>query len=183
MIRRLAAMALIAGLAGCAGGRPTADALAEARTGMYVYHRPAAEVRAEVQALLREEGFTLVPTDDGPFVHTQWKRIFGDEDFATTSVRYVVLVKRLTAHHCRVEAMRLVRNTIGMETYHPQRPDNPSKGGNADTKVYGKGEVPLAAGPRTHTRDLALEWKLLQRLEPQRAHRIHEDAARAAASR
>lgn len=105
-------------LDGCArGADPLLALLGEARA--HVYHRPAPELRAAVQAELLAEGYTVEPTSDDGLVGTGWKMLIDGRELGTFRDRDVALVKRLTAHHCRVEAMRMTMSTLGSDTGHP----------------------------------------------------------------
>ncbi len=161
-------------LAGCARSSP-GDVLVQAHAGIHVYHRSAPEVAAAVRAELEARGFTLDPTSDDQLIGTQWRWPLEDEQFVSQGERYVVLVKRLTAHHCRVEAVKLTLWTGGLETYHPLKPRN---GGGGSTSGVGRGLSPLAMGTPTIARDFRFEWGLLRRVDPTDALRI-EDTVRA----
>jgi hypothetical protein len=175
--------ALLAPATGCAPGKPPVAALVEARAAAHVYHRPAPEVAGEVEALLKARGFQLSPIHRGQLITTQWKSLIDDEQFATSQERYVILVKRLTAHYCRVQAVRLSASTLGMETYHPTSTRGDSRAVNTNDADYGRGLSPLAVGPPTYRRDPSFEWDLLRRVEPATAQRIETDARTALARR
>lgn len=173
-----ATVILLATSSGCIGRRADRETLLHAQAAVHVYHRPAPEVAAAVRALLVEKGFALTPSSNDMWLRTQWKRTIDDDEFASFRERYVVFVKRLTAHHCRVEAARFTLTTVGMETYHPLSMSKPDGQHSQGTASYGAGLLPLAAGPRTGQRDTAFEWDLLRRVDPTGAHWIEAIATR-----
>jgi hypothetical protein len=172
ILRAVVAAGLFLVLPGCAGASLGAK-LEQAHAGVHVYHRPAPEVAAAVRAELAANGFTLDPASDDRLISTQWSWPLEDDQFVSQGERYVVLVKRLTAHHCRVEAVKFTMWTGGLETYHPLSPlRNGSKNGNPNTVSYGKGLSPLLMGTPTVGRDFGFEWALLRRVDPIDASRI-----------
>jgi hypothetical protein len=174
MAQCLSLITALALVSGCAGSMP--DRLREARTGAYVFHHPAPDVESTARALLEDDGFHLKPARQSGIVRTEWKPIIDDEQFATTFERYVVVIKRLSPEHCRVEAIKMSVSSLGMETAHPHgMAKNDGNPRNENTATYGKGSVPLRMGPPVARRDLDLEWKLIARKEPERARRVQSD--------
>jgi hypothetical protein len=176
ILRGMVAVGLLGALSGCAGalGSSPSKKLEQAHAGTHVYHRPAPEVAAAVRAELEAEGFTLDPVSDDRLVSTQWSWPLEDEQFVSQGERYVVVVRRLTAHFSRVEAVKFTMWTGGVETYHPLKPLRNDKGTNANTVSYGKGLSPLLMGTPTYARDFQFEWALLRRVDPLDARRIED---------
>jgi hypothetical protein len=160
--------------AGCAA-RSKRAVMIDSYAGAYIHHHSAKEMVAVVERMLKERGFDVLPTQQGEAVRTEWKNHLGDEEFATAVERYIVVVHRLTKEHSRVTAIRLRFSTAGMETYHPRTPlknDGKGQGHSVNTANYGKGWKPLMIGKPVKTRDLAFEWELIRRLDPNRARQI-----------
>jgi hypothetical protein len=173
-LRGASSRLLVAALAavGCAPvARPLPPALLE-EAGTHVYHRPARDVRAAVQAELASEGYVVAPVSDDGLVRTDWKMLVDGREFATFRDRYVVLVKRLTPHHARVEAMRITMSTLGSDFTKPLHMFVPADVNDKTPSfgVYGEGPE-RASMPYGVARDLAFEWRLFARLEPERARR------------
>jgi hypothetical protein len=174
----LVAGALSAASVGCVDTQRQAERALHLQAEAHVYHRPAPEIAEEVRRLLVGRGFALTAASDDHFVRTQWKRIIDDDEFASVRERYVVLVKRLTDHHCRVEAVKFTVTTVGMETYHPMSMSKPDGSSSQNTATYGKGVMPLAMGPRGYARDPDLEWELLRHVDAPKARRLEAEARR-----
>jgi hypothetical protein len=170
----LAALVALAGGAGCAPGPEAKVPVALlAQAGAHVYHRPAPEILDAVRAELVAEGYTVEPGSTDGLLRTGWKMLIDGREFATFRDRYVVYVKRLSPHHCRVEAVRVTLSTLGVDTGHPLKMLVPA-GVNSktnSTSIFGEGPVRPAV-PRGVARDFAFEWRLLARVEPDRAQRL-----------
>lgn len=180
----LAAASLGSASLGCASlgasrSPPRTPPAVLARAGTFVYHRPAPEVRAAVQAELSAEGYTVSPESGDGLLRTDWKMLIDGREFATFRDRYVVLVKRLTDHHCRVEAVRITMSTLGADTGHPLKMFVPADVNSKTNSysIFGEG-LARPAVPRGIERDLAFEWRLLARVEPSAAGRIAAAPAR-----
>ena len=172
----LSVLAFAALTGGCAGSMP--ERLLKARTGAYVFHHPAPDVESTARALLTDCGFHLIAADQGGIIRTSWRPIIDDEQFATTYERYIVVVKRLSPEHCRVEAIKLSVSTLGMETAHPYSlSKNVATGRNGNNSTYGKGKAALPMGKPSVSRDLDMEWKIISRKEPERARLVQSDIA------
>jgi len=171
-LRRVSPGLLAAALSAACAPAPRLPPAMLAEAGTHVYHRPAPELLAAVQAELADEGYVVGPVMEDGLVRTDWKMLIDGREFATFRDRYVVLVKRLTAHHSRVEAVRITMSTLGSDFTRPLHMFVPA-GVNARTPsftVYGDGPAKPAV-PRGVARDLAFEWRLYARLEPARARR------------
>ncbi|MFO0756659.1 MAG: hypothetical protein U0359_09220 [Byssovorax sp.] len=161
---------LLLGLAlfvlGCAGTSRTQ--LLEAHVSSHVYHHPQADVVSAATSMLTEMGFRVFPFD-GSVLRTNWHGLLDDEEFATAYDRYVIQIKHLSPQHCRVQAVKLSYASVGMETYHPQSQYKPDGNRNVNNVTNGKGVVGLPMGKPSYTRDFDFEWRLLRRVEPERA--------------
>ena len=113
---------------GCAGSLP--DRLLDARTGAYVFHHPAPVVESTARALLNDNGFYLIAVDKGGIIRTSWRPVIDDDQFATTFERYVIVIKRLTPEHCRVEAIKISASTLGSAGRREGRHGSTSWGGS-----------------------------------------------------
>jgi hypothetical protein len=177
ILRGMVTAGLLCALPACATGPSLADKLVQAHAGIHVYHYAAPEVAAAVRAELSAEGFTLDPASDDRVISTQWSWPLEDDHFASQGERYVVLVRRLTPHHCRIEAVKFKMWTGGLETYHPLSPTrNDAKGGSPTTNSMGPGLSTVVMGTPTYARDFQFELSLLRRVDPTGAQRIEETA-------
>lgn len=172
-----AACSLAFATAACAPA-PAADArlaLVQARAGAHVYHRPAPEIAAAVRAELSAEGYALLAEEQDGLVRTEWRYLIDGKEFATVRDRYLVLVKRLSPQHCRVEAVRIAMSTLGAESSKPYHlmvpPDIADR--YVSTNILGWGDN-RASVPQRYSRDLAFEWRLLRRADPEGAARLEE---------
>jgi hypothetical protein len=149
-------------------------------TATHVFHRSQVDLHAAAEKMLSDDGFRInVPATTLPEVRTEWKAIIDDEQFATSYVRYVVLIKRLAPQHCLVQVVRFTMSTMGMETYHPHSEfKHDGSGSNVNTANYGKGESALPMGPPVYVRDLAYEWKLFNEVEPAAAALVAQSVDR-----
>ena len=172
----LSLLPFIALTGGCAGSIP--ERILQARTGAYVFHHPAPDVESAARKLLEDKGFYLIAADRGGIIRTTWRAIIDDDQFATSSERYVIVIQRLTREHCRIEAIKMSASTLGMETAHPHTESkNEAVGRNGNTSTYGKGKDALPLGDPTVRRDLELEWELITLAEPERAKLVQSDVA------
>lgn len=170
----LALVSLLA-VSGCAASSSEArrQTLLEARAGAHVYRRPAPEVATAVRAELEAEGYHLLAAEEDGLLRTEWKFLVDGAEFATARDRYVVLVKRLTARHCRVEAVRVSLSTLGSESakpYHMMVPPGIAQK-YVSTTIAGVGDARPAV-PRVMKRDLSFEWRVLRRADPEGARRL-----------
>jgi hypothetical protein len=170
---KLLVLAAAAAAAGCAAEQMSRSALLERHAAAFVHHHSRDEVIAGARALLEDRGYDVMPVQRGEALATEWRLLFGTDEFATSHDRYFVVVHRLTPEHTRIEAIRLVYSTLGMETHHPQIPfvrDGMSE--NVNSAAYEKGWKPRMMGKPQWGRALDIEWALIQRLEPARSRQI-----------
>lgn len=174
---RLAALPLV--LLACAHG-PGRTTLLERSAAAHTYALPPEQVWREALTLVEREGYDLPPAPlQGEFsLRTPW-RLQGEVDLAHVFTRYIVLGQRDEAGRFAIRFFLVSYPTIGTTAPHPGM-----GGGHRDAQFENMNPGdPYSPVKPSIRRDLALEWKLLQRLEPERAARIERDAERYLASR
>lgn len=180
----IVAVALPALCAACAGLQR--DRLIEQRTGAYVYARTPDEVLSAARALLSEAGFQVEETSGG-VLRTRWRASYDAEGVAQTHIRYAAAVYPVGRRHCRVQIVRLTRSTMGVEEHHPSLGGagmaRTGAGNTGATVVQGKGSRALPFGSPNLQRDLRMEWKLIQRVDPDRAAQIERSVSAEVARR
>ncbi len=199
MNRRLIwVLALAAPLvAGCATMQK--DTFIKEQAGDYVYAMPAAQVWPHVGAMLKEQGYSYREAPERFLLVTEWKEENGASSMAASFSRYMVEGQPIDDEHCRV---RFIKNTM---TSRPvggddvltsqQRQAAQATGGRSIGAADGSGGGPEGAARyegstatvqsgsmgRTGTaaagvRDLNAEWLLIQRVAPEDAKEIQDEA-------
>jgi hypothetical protein len=162
------------------------------RAAEYVYRRPMAEVFAAAEKLLADEGYTGRESKNSWVFITEWKEDGGGSNISSNYSRYLVEGKELGPNQSLIRITHMVRSTASESTgsadlsgnTHGMSPNIGSKGADADPKEGGgvpstegpAGAFNKKAGVASSSRDVAMEWKLLQRLEPQQAKAIEREA-------
>lgn len=182
----IAAVALLVG-AGCA--TMNRENYVHDRAGQIVYERPMPEVWAGTLQMLTEDGFSGRGAE-GSYVHvTEWKESEGGSLSTRTYTRYLVEGKQLGQNRSAIRFTKATRNAgassagmgnadpnthAGMAQVGPPTQSNSrlSAQNMGQNSGEGIGKASLASG----TRDLAMEWRLLQRLDPQKARAIEAEA-------
>jgi hypothetical protein len=157
----------------CAGGpRPTGHS--EAVQGQ-VYAKPLDDVLAETQSLLVEQGWRVQRSGDQ--LATNWHL-----DGTGSAFGYLVDGERIDAGHCTVHIESLTAVSLGSPIE-----DREARSSNVSASVTAgsdkqEGVSTLTAPPGMVTlprgRDEALEWALLQRVDPRAAKAIERLDAR-----
>jgi hypothetical protein len=157
------------------------------RAAAFVYQRPMAEVWTAAKQLLADDGYSGREVKGGWVFLTEWK-----EDVAGASVggrltRYLVEGRELGPKQSLIRFTSVLRST-----------GSASAGiGNADQGTHaGMSSLPVTGGEGTGVpqpgqegigqkagldggkRDLEMEWRLLQKLEPAQAKAIEAEAFR-----
>lgn len=175
------------------------------RAGEYVYDKPLDEVWPHVRALLVAQGYVPVARSEPNQLDTEWREETAGGSGATTWSRYRVVGSE-TGGQSKVVFLKNTRSGgSGMPAAPRDDLDNAGTGGEdkgtrktATAGRYTQGEREggdadydarpteetrpdsLRAGTRkdpvTGTRDLAMEWLLLQRVAPEAASTIYSDA-------
>jgi hypothetical protein len=184
--RRLSCPTLLLLLASCASGQKTA-AHTEAIES-HVYARPLDDVLAETTRLLVQGGWRVERSEDQ--LGTNWR-----PDATGSALGYRVEGARIDGEHCTIRIERIAATSFAPPSQGAQGsarmgasmgPAVPAgvAGGNRSTGWDGMdapttlGEAPSGMVTLPRGRDEALEWALLQRLEPRAAEAIRTADAR-----
>jgi hypothetical protein len=173
------------------------DNFARERAGEYIYQRPLSEVWPHVVALLVAQGYSTLPATQPDQLETEWKEEATCEGCAVTYSRYQAMGKE-DRGRCIVRFVKAVR-TGGIregttQTAKEAKTDQDVRETQTARKAH-QGSRTDDAGPddgpvdlhsvRTNsykgeklsgTRDLGMEWLLLQRVEPKAAAAIYQAA-------
>ena len=182
----LAVLGLLA-VSGCAAANR--ETFLRERAGEHVYERPMADVWAAARQLLTDEGYSGRGGQQGWVYVTEWKETAGNASVGARFMRYLVEGRELGPSRSIIRFTAVLRATgstgagIGPE-------DRSTHGGIGN--VAGSGEAgaepkppmrtsdPEGLGPKSQLasgqRDLEMEWKLLQRVEPAKAGKIESEA-------
>lgn len=184
--RGLLSLALALLASACAG--PSLERRLEQEAARFVYVAPAPRVMAQARALLEERGYTVRADPTGrPVLSTPWKQLVSANGMASQVRRYLVAGKELGQGRMLVRIYSLTYTTVGTADAHPglgsrsgrQTGDGSSGGGRTGFSVAGEG---VSAAKGWQQRDLALEWRLFERLEPELAQVLRQEAAQPAAA-
>jgi hypothetical protein len=164
-------------ITGCAGSpRKT---LLERTGSLVVYDLPAQQVMDAAEAELGERGYSLLPSTDPNFLQTPWK-VFGNFDVYTAWSRRYVEGHKLPDGRFVVRAYETSANIPARTQLLPGFASSAQV--NPDEQPNTTPTVLLATEPvmgRNSTRavirrDLAFEWGIMERLNPEFAGRVKE---------
>lgn len=155
----LAALLLAALATGCANTRR--QAFLEQKASRHVYDKPLSVVWPQAQALLREKGFGLRASGTEAELLTEWLQMTPISSLGTVFSRYLVRGYAQPGNRCTVEFLRQDRTESGRAEFGPSQA--PNTGGIFNTA-------------NTGTRDLAIEWELLLRVEPELGKSLQAEA-------
>ncbi len=183
-------------VAGCATMQK--DAFIKEQAGDYAYAMPVAQVWPHVGAMLKEPGYTYREAPGRFLLVTEWKEENGASSIAASFSRYMVEGQPIDDEHCRV---RFIRNTMTSQSAggdavlsSQQRQASqatggrsigaPSEGGGPEGSASAEGAtatIQSGSMGRTGTaaagvRDLNAEWLLMQRVAPEDAKEIQDEA-------
>lgn len=136
---------------GCASTRR--DAYIQDKASQYVYRKPIAEVWPQVRALLQEKELPLREAPGAYEIGTDWTMLGSPSSLGTSYVRYLVRGKQPSPVSCSVEILRQNRTQSG---------EGPAGNTGNDSSSM--------------TRDREMEWELLQRVDPEGAKALLEEA-------
>jgi hypothetical protein len=163
---------LLLEVTGCATER---QELLERSVSYVSYRLPAEQVLDAARELLKERGYTLVPSTDPLYVRTAWKVSFDDTlDVGGVMERRFIMGKQLDDGRFVLNAYRLTHTTIGRTMAHPSSPRADEKTG---VQQNIKGD-PLSNARPVLVRDLELEWQILSRVSPATAHELESQVDR-----
>jgi hypothetical protein len=158
--------------------------------GDYVYRRPLPEVFAAAKALLAEDGFTGREEQGSANFITEWKGDGGESSVSARFTRYLVRGQALgpSKSIVRFFIIQRSRSSSAGGISDPQGSTHTgmsSLGGGAAEGEGGpapqssqEGIGQKAAISSNGQRDLTMEWRLLQKVEPAHAKKIEADAYR-----
>jgi hypothetical protein len=148
------------------------DQMKHSLAGNYVYDRPIEVVWPEVQRLLNDAGYSAMETPDTYIIVTDWNVVDGSL-VTGHSTRYLVQGKRIDLSRCVV---RFIRH----DSIADSLPEHMSSGSAAFTTraAGGYGEMRRRSGGMQATRDLTMEWRLLERVRPDAAAALDVEAGR-----
>jgi uncharacterized lipoprotein len=154
------ALLLVTALAlttGCAANRR--ETYVQEKAGTHVYRQPLAEVWPKAKELLTEEGYSFKEAKGGFEMMTDYQMEGAPSSLGTSYARYLVRGIEKGPGQCSVEFIKQSRVE--------------SKGAH-DTNT---GADAQAAASTTTNRDNAMEWKLLQKADPETAKAWETEAA------
>ena len=165
--------ALVGG-AGCAGGKDRVEPRQALRdeAGRFVYPRPVEQVWPEVERFLAQRGFVGHKVEGKYALLTEYAERFHESRISAGFVRYFVDARALGPTRCEVRILRHAmfsgddapRHADGVEQRMLQGDADP--GHHEDTPDWGALDPTARHFARDFTRDLQMEWELLQQLEP-----------------
>lgn len=141
---------------GCTASRR--EAYVQDKALQHVYRKPLAEVWPQVRMMLKEKELPLREAPGGYEISTDWHMVGAPSDLGTNYVRYLVRGKQPTPAMCTVEILKQSRVESG------QGPIN-----------NGKREA-LGTDTTNLSRDMEMEWELLQRVDPEAAKALRSEA-------
>ncbi|WP_224363670.1 hypothetical protein [Hyalangium versicolor] len=155
------ALLLVAALAlstGCAANRR--EAYIQEKASTHVYRQPIAEVWPKAKEVLVEEGYSVMESKGGAFeMVTDFQMQGAPSSLGTAYARYLVRGIEKGPGQCSVEFLKLSRVE--------------SRG--AHDANTGK-DAQTTASDST-SRDYVMEWKLLQKVDPEAAKALEAEAA------
>lgn len=154
------ALLLVAVLAlstGCAANRR--EAYLHEKAGTHVYRQPIAEVWPKAKEVLTEEGYSFKEAKGGFEMVTDFQTQGAPSSLGTSYARYLVRGIEKGPGQCSVEFIKQSR----VESQ-----------GAHDTNTGKAAEV---SASNSTNRDYDLEWKLLQKADPEAAKALESEAA------
>jgi uncharacterized lipoprotein len=142
---------------GCASSRRETYLRDKAST--HVYRQPLAEVWPKAQELLTEEGYSLMQTKTGFEMTTDFMMQGAPSSLGTSYARYLVRGIEKGPGQCTVEFLKQAR----LESR--AAPGNP-----------GAATEPPTSDSTSTARDSEMEWKLIQKADPEAAKALEAEA-------
>jgi len=156
------ALLLVAALAlttGCAANRR--ETYLQEKAGTHVFRQPIAEVWPKAKELITEEGFSVMEAKGGFEMQTDWQMQGAPSSLGTSYARFLIRGIERGPGQCSVEFMKQTR--IESQAAHDTNTGKSMEGaGNASGSM---------------SRDHALEWKLIQKVDPEAAKTLEAEAA------
>ena len=159
--RLLVVASALALAAGCAANKR--DTYVRERAGEHVYGLPAPQLYQQATALLKSKGYSL-REDAAHFVAvTEWKQDGGGSNIATAYSAYQVQVMPVSP-------------TSSTVVFEKQNRVAKAAGQNESAIGGDRNEAGLMSA--STSRDLEMEWLLLQRADPQTAEQLQAQAGK-----
>jgi uncharacterized lipoprotein len=156
------ALLLVAALAlstGCAANRR--ETYLQEKAGTHVFRQPIAEVWPKAKELITEEGYSVMEAKGGFEMQTDWMMQGAPSSLGTSYARYLIRGIEKGPGQCSVEFLKQTR--VESQAAHDTNTGKSMEGaGNASTAM---------------TRDHELEWKLIQKVDPEAAKTLEAEAA------
>ena len=151
----------VVSLAGCASARR--DAYIQDKAMKHVYRQPIAEVWQQVRSMLQEKELEMREAPGAYEISTDWQMVGAPSSLGTAYVRYLVRGKQPSPAMCSVEIFKQNRTESGQGPMDARTGTRQAIGNDVTNMV----------------RDMELEWELLQRVDPEGAKALREEAAQA----
>ena len=148
--------------AGCAANKR--DTYVRERAGEHVYSMPPADVYRHAVDLLKSKGYSLREQPATFQAVSEWKQDGGGSNLGTAYSAYQVQVRPVSPTSCTVMFIKQNR-VVAADGLNESR-----SGGERN-----EGGTKYASG----SRDLLMEWELLQKADPQTAEQLQAQAAQA----
>jgi hypothetical protein len=142
---------------GCAANRR--ETYLQEKAGTHVYRQPIAEVWPKAKELLTEEGYSFKEAKGGFELMTDYQMEGAPSSLGTAYARYLVRGIEKGPGQCSVEFIKQSR----VESQ-----------GAHDTNTGAAGQ---AGASGSTNRDYAMEWKLIQKADPETAKSMEAEAA------
>ncbi len=162
----------VALLAGCAAWQK--ESFIKEHAGNYVYEMPVEQVWPHVRAMLKEQGYTYRELPGRFLLVTEWKEENGASEMGASFSRYMVEGQEIDDTHCRV---RFLRNSMTSAQTGDMTMTSTERHAARSTAAA-QGTSGRAGTAASGARDLHAEWLLLQRVVPEDAKEIQDEAGR-----
>ena len=148
--------------AGCAGNKR--DTYVRERAGEHVYSLPAGDLYKHAVDLLKSKGYSLRENPATFQAVSEWKQDGGGSDLGTAYSAYQVAVRPVSPTSSTV--MFIKQNRV-------------AKGEGLNESRSGGDRNEAGTTSQSASRDLQMEWFLLQKADPQTAESLQAQAAKA----
>lgn len=146
--------------AGCAAARR--ETYIHEQTAQHVYRKPLDEVWPQVRMMLKEKELPLREAPGAYEISTDWHMVGAPSSLGTHYVRYLVRGRQPGPALCTVQILKQDRTEAGP--------------GPVDSRTGQRREI---GTDYTHlTRDVQMEWELMQRVDPEAAQALQAEAER-----
>lgn len=156
------ALLLVAALAlstGCAANRR--EMYLQEKAGTHVFRQPIAEVWPKAKELITEEGYSVMEAKGGFEMKTDWQMQGAPSSLGTSYARYLIRGIEKGPGQCSVEFMKQTK-------VESQAAHDTNTGAAMENAGNASGSM---------TRDYELEWKLVQKVDPETAKAWEAEAA------